>query len=520
MTQAAAASLAPFRHGVASGDPLPDGILLWTRITPTPEALPGSGAGPEVRVRWEVATDPGFTRIAARGAVATGPGRDHTVKAEVRGLEAGTDYWYRFRWGQEISPVGRTRTAPAPGTVVERLRIAVVSCANWQAGWFSAYRHLAARGDLDVVLHLGDYLYEYAPGEYQAREVVVRPHDPAVEMTVLEHYRRRHAQYKTDPDLQALHAAAPFVVTWDDHESANDAWSGGAENHTEGAEGTWADRRAAAQQAYAEWMPVRWEPGGTLYRRLAFGSLVSLSMLDLRSYRSAQVTSPIAPEINSSERTLTGEEQMSWLLEGLSTTEAQWKLVGNPVMITPIRFPSTVNTSQIGALQELLGATTVDGVPYNVDQWDGYTADRSRVLGHLRDRGVKDTVFLTGDIHSAWACELPADPLTYPATGDSVAAELVCTSVTSDNLDDILDVPPRTASLAVEAGFRAANPHVKHLDFDSHGYSVLEVTPAGVRMDWYVLSDRTDRAATSRLGTSWQVPAGTQRVLRAAGGLR
>jgi alkaline phosphatase D len=518
--RAATASTTAFGHGVASGDPLPDGVLLWTRVSPTPESLPGSGTGPEVTVTWEVATDPGFRRVVARGAVGTGPARDHTVKAEPRGLEAATDHWYRFRWGREISPVGRTRTAPATGAAVDRLRIGVVSCANWQAGWFSSYRHLAQREDLDLVLHLGDYLYEYAPGEYQARDVVVRPHDPPVEMTVLEHYRRRHAQYKTDPDLQALHAAVPFVVTWDDHESADDAWSGGAGNHTEGAEGSWTARRAAAQQAYAEWMPVRWEPGGTLYRRLAFGSLASLSMLDLRSYRSAQATSPVSAQLDDPDRTLTGDDQMSWLLEGLATTEAQWKLVGNPVMIAPVRFPSTLSTGEISALQELLGATTIDGVPYNVDQWDGYTVDRSRVLDHLRDHGVRDTVFLTGDIHSAWACDLPADALTYPLTGDSVATELVCTSVTSDNLDDILEVPPRTASLAVETGFRTANPHVKHLDLDSHGYSVLEVTPAGVQMDYHVLSERTDRAAAGRLASSWRVPAGTQRVVRAAAGLR
>ncbi|GGG66336.1 hypothetical protein GCM10011374_33020 [Kocuria dechangensis] len=246
---------------------------------------------------------------------------------------------------------------------MDRLRIGVVSCANWQAGWFSSYRHLAQREDLDLVLHLGDYLYEYAPGEYQARDVVVRPHDPPVELTVLDHYRRRHAQYKTDPDLQTLHAAVTFVVTWDDHESADDAWAGGAGNHTEGAEGSWTARRAAAQQAYAEWMPVRWEPGGALYRRLAFGSLASLSMLDLRSYRSAQATGPVSAQIDDPDRTLTGDEQMSWLLEGLTTAEAQWKLVGNPVMIAPVRFPSTLSTGEIGALQELMGATRSTACP-------------------------------------------------------------------------------------------------------------------------------------------------------------
>ena len=511
----AAAATGTFAHGVASGDPLPDGVLLWTRVTPGKDGTPGSGKGPAVPVRWEVSTTADFRRIVARGTTKTGPERDHTVKVDVRGLQPATSYWYRFTSGKDQSPVGRTRTAPAEGAAVDLLRVGVVSCANLQAGWFSSYRHLAARDDLDLVLHLGDYLYEYAPGEYQARDVVVRPHDPAVEMTTLEHYRRRHAQYKEDADLQALHAAVPFVVTWDDHESTNDAWSGGAENHTEGVEGAWADRRAAAMQAYAEWMPVRYEAGGQLYRRLEFGSLASISMLDLRSYRDQQAPSTTDPAIGSPDRSITGEAQMEWLLDGLSTQQAQWKLVGNPVMITPILFPPALPTAAVEGMEKLMGTATLDGVPYNIDQWDGYTADQSRVLRHLGDNGITDTVFLTGDIHSGWACDLPADRATYPTTGASVGTELVCTSVTSDNLDDILGVPPRTASLSVEARFRTNNPHVKYLDFDSHGYSVLEVRPQGVRMDWYVLSDRTDPAASTSLSQSFQVLAGTQKVTRA-----
>ena len=511
----AATSVPGFVHGVASGDPMPDSVLLWTRVTPTNGSLPGSEVGPGITVGLEMAEDSGFLRIVASGSAATGPDRDHTVKVIPGGLQPGTVYWYRFSFGGAISATGRTRTAPAAGAAVDRLRMGVVSCANWQAGYFSAYRYLADRGDLDVVLHLGDYLYEYAPGEYQARNVVVRPHDPAVEMTTLSHYRRRHAQYKTDLDLQALHGAVPFVVTWDDHEFANDAWSGGAENHTEGAEGLWTARRAASRQAYAEWMPVRFEPGGHMYRRFAFGSLASISMLDLRSYRSQQASSVADPAIGSPTRTLTGDAQMAWLLDGLSSTQTQWKLIGNPVMIAPVRFPSTLSSQEVGAVEQLLGSTTIDGVPYNVDQWDGYTADRSTVIGHLRDNAITDAVFLTGDIHSGWACDVPADPLTYPSNGASVATELVCTSVTSDNLDDILGTPPRTSSIVVEEAFKAANPHVKYLDFDSHGFSVLEVTPGALRMDWYVLSERTNRAATSTLSTSWQVNAGTQSVRRA-----
>lgn len=508
-----------FGHGIASGDPLPGSVLLWTRVTPTPESLPGSGAGPDVSVRWEISTDEAFTTVVARGSASTGPARDHTVKVVAGRLLPATSYWYRFTLGEEISPAGRTRTAPAAGAAVDRLKFGVVSCANWQAGYFSSYRHLAARGDLDAVLHLGDYIYEYAPGDYQARDVVVRPHEPAFEMTQLEHYRRRHAQYKTDPDLQALHAVAPFIVTWDDHESANDAWKGGAENHTAGVEGAWSERFAAAHQAYAEWMPVRYEPGGQIYRRLDFGSLASLSMLDLRSYRDQQAANGADSSIGSPARTITGAAQMDWLLGNLKSTGPQWKLVGNPVMIAPVRVPSTLSTAELAGVQKLMGGTNINGVPYNVDQWDGYEADRNHVVRHLRDNAVKDTVFLTGDIHSGWACDIPADPASYPATGDSVAAELVCTSVTSDNLDDILNVPPRTGSVGVENAIKAANPHVKYLDFDSHGYSVLNVTPAGVRMDWYVLSERTSASSGSTLSTSFNVQSNTGKVTPAQGGL-
>jgi alkaline phosphatase D len=461
-----------------------------------------------VTVRWEVAADPQFRRVVRRGTTATGGYRDHTVKVDVRGLAPATTYWFRFLLGRTASPAGRTRTAPALDALLPRLRIGVVSCANWEAGYFSAYRHLA-RHDLDLVLHLGDYLYEYAPGGYGARGVTVRPHDPPRETTTLADYRRRHAQYKTDPDLARLHAVAPFVVTWDDHETANDAWSGGAENHTEGAEGTWAARRAAALQAYGEWMPTR--PGPTLYRRLTFGRLAEVSMLDLRSYRSQQDQRAVGDPA----RTITGDRQMAWLKDGLGTSRAQWKLVGNPVMIAPVVFPP-LPTTITRRITDTTGLLPPDGVPYNVDQWDGYTDDRRELLTHLADHGVRDTVFLTGDIHSSWACDLPLDPGLYPASR-SVATELVCTSVTSDNLDDLLGAPPRTASVAVEEAIQGANRHVRHLEFDSHGYSVLDITPERARMDWWYVSDRTVRTTGVRPGASFAVAAGTQRVQQVAG---
>ena len=280
------AAAGPFQHGVASGDPLPGGILLWTRVTPTAESVPGSGAGPEVTVTWQIAADAGFSTVVQSGQVSTGPARDHTVKADVAGLTPATTYWFRFGYDGAWSPAGRTMTAPAEDAAISRLRLGVVCCANWEAGYFAAYRHLAERGDLNLVVHLGDYIYEYATGEFAARDVVVRPTQPEHEILTLSDYRIRHALYKTDPDLQALHASVPWIITWDDHEVANDMWSGGAENHTPGEEGDFGSRVAASRQAYAEWMPVRLGADGHIYRRLRYGNLVEVSMLDLRSYRS------------------------------------------------------------------------------------------------------------------------------------------------------------------------------------------------------------------------------------------
>ena len=514
-----------FRHGIASGDPLPDAVLLWTRVTPTADSLPGSGAGPRVAVGWQVASDPGFRRVVAHGSTVTGPERDHTVKVDARGLVPATAYYYRFTLDRTTSPVGRTRTAPAPTSSPDRLRFALVSCSNWEAGYFSAYRHLAARGDLDAVLHLGDYVYEYGTGQYAygKSDTVVRPHEPTHEVLGLADYRQRHAQYKTDPDLQALHAAVPWVTTWDDHETANDAWSGGAENHQPD-EGDWATRKAVARTAYDEWMPVRLSgtaalgDGVQVYRHLQFGRLADLTMLDLRSYRSQHVATTDLGSAADPARTITGDAQMRFLKDRLADNDAVWKLVGNPVMISPVLFPP-LDQYVAGPIADMTGILPRDGVAYNVDQWDGYTADRRELVAFLADAGVANTVFLTGDIHSAWACELPVDPGAYPLSR-TVGVELVATSVTSNNLDDLTGSPPRTTSLAVEDAIKASNRHVKYLDFDSHGYSVLTITPQETQMDWYVTSDRADQAATSTWSNGWRVAAGSNRLTAATGEAR
>ncbi|MEU8620016.1 alkaline phosphatase D family protein [Streptomyces sp. NPDC048623] len=499
-----------FLHGVASGDPLPDGVLLWTRVTPTPDALPGSGNGPDVTVGWELAEDRGFARTVASGSTLASAGADHTVKVDVRGLKPATPYWYRFTAGGTTSPAGRTLTAPAADAAGPGVRFGVVSCANWEAGWFSAYRHLAARSDLDAILHLGDYIYEYAAGAYPEAKYGVRQHQPAHEITSLADYRLRHATYKTDADLQALHAAHPIVAIWDDHEFANDAWSGGAENHTPGAEGVWADRVAAAKRAYFEWMPVRTSTEGTVYRRLRFGRLADLHLLDLRSFRSQQA-SVGSGTVDDPERSITGRAQLDWLKSGLSASDATWQLVGTSVMISPVAF-GALPADLLAPLAELLGLPE-EGLAVNVDQWDGYTDDRKELLGHLTSRGIRNTVFLTGDIHMAWANDVPVKASTYPLSA-SAATEFVVTSVTSDNLDDILHVAPGTLSVVASAAVKTANRHVKWVDMDHHGYGVLDVTAERSQMDYYTVSNRADRNATAAWARSYRTLNGTQRVER------
>ncbi len=510
------ATAAPaFLHGVASGDPLPDGILLWTRITPTPEAVPGSGLGPAVEVRWQVAEDAGFAHVVAAGTVSATAATDHTVKVDVRGLRPATGYFYRFTVagdGTDVSsPTARTRTAPAHDAPTSGLRFGVVSCANWESGHFSAYRHLAARRDLDAIFHLGDYIYEYGTGEYPAAKYVVRPHAPRHEIVTLADYRTRHGHYKTDPDLQALHHTHPLVAIWDDHEFANDAWSGGAENHTPGAEGDWADRVAAAKRAYFEWMPVRPSVEGTTFRRLRFGRLADLHLLDLRSFRSQQVKVG-SGKVDDPERSITGRAQLDWLKEGLAASDTTWRLVGNPVMISPVAFGS-LPAHLLEPIAKLLGLPS-GGLTINTDQWDGYTDDRREILAHLEDRAIGNTVFLTGDIHMAWANDVPKRAATYPLSS-SVATEFVVTSVSSDNLDDLLHVAPHTLSVPAAAAIKASNRHVKWLDMDGHGYGVLDLTAERAQMDYYVLSDKRDAKATASWARSYRTLSGTQRVERA-----
>lgn len=524
LTPAARRGLQHFRHGVASGDPLPTKVLLWTRVTPTAASTPGSGKGPRATVTWEVSTRKDFRTVVRRGTFVTGPSRDHTVKLDVDGLKPSTWYYYRFGYAGTRSRTGRTRTAPAAESTPRNLRFGVVSCANWQAGWFAAYRGIAARDDLHAVVHLGDYLYEYGPGQYGygSDDVDIRVHDPKREMVSLEDYRRRHAQYKTDPDLQDAHAKFPWIVTWDDHEVTNDQYATGAENHQPD-EGSYLRRRARAHRAYDEWMPVRMNTtaklgdGDRLFRRLTFGRLAEISMLDLRTYRSQQVEttlpSPVPSgnaEVSDPDRTITGKDQMRFLQRSLARPKPLWKVIGNPVMITPVTFAQLPH-ELLGQVNEMAGLLPEDGLPYNVDQWDGYTADRRRVLRFIEDRHIQNALFITGDIHSGWAAEVPYDTGNYPLGGVG-AVEFVCTSVTSNNLKDITGTPAHTTSTAVEQTILANNRHIKYLNFDDHGFSVLDLTAKRAQMDWFVIGDRADKDTPITYSRSFLTQASTNRV--------
>jgi alkaline phosphatase D len=502
-------ALEPFYHGVASGDPLPDGVVLWTRVTT-------DAAGP-VTVGWRIATDVDLQDVVQSGTVTTGPDRDYTVKVDVSGLDDGATYYYGFTHGGRASLTGRTRTAPA-GAVADddRLRFAVVSCSNWQAGYFTAYAGLARRPDLDAVLHLGDYFYEYPEGGFGDGRSGL---EPEIETVTLTDYRVRHAFYKLDPDLRAAHQQHPWITVWDDHESANDAWVGGAENHNElmavdttfgefgeiisidstfAQEGPWEERKDSAKRAYFEWMPIR-EPSvsedGRIYRRLTFGDRADLVMIDSRlEGREEQLATKVdlasgAPEVDTTawfdpDRTILGGPQFDWLTEQLGQSEARWKVIGNQVMVVPL------------APNPLFPAESPFPEFTNLDAWDGYPAERRALLEFIRDN-VEDVVVLTGDIHSSWAANLPVDPYDFttynPMTGEgSVAVEFVAPSVTGSTFADgiaalatSLGIPPAVAIQQVEQLIAAAYPQVREFDPASHGYYVLDLSADAAQADWY-----------------------------------
>ncbi len=476
-----------FQHGVASGDPLADRVILWTRV---------SGGSPDpVEVAFEVARDPGFADIATRGRTTTFAARDHTVKIDAEGLEPGQTYYYRFEALGEASPIGRTRTLPTGR--VDHLRIAFTSCSNYPYGFFNVYGLIARRHDLDAVLHLGDYFYEYANGSYGDGTRFDRVPEPIGEIVTLADYRLRHAVYKTDPDLQEVHRQHPFITVWDDHESANDSWRGGAENHQpQVGEGDWKTRMASAIRAYHEWMPIRdvlADRSGRIFRSFRFGDLADLVMLDTRLHgRDRQIEDRSdAVAIADPSRSLLGPEQEAWLERQLrqSSHEAiRWRLLGQQVVMAQIVDDRGIR---------------------NPDQWDGYPASRGRLFDLIEREAVDNLVVMTGDVHSSWANEVardPFDPARYdPRTGrGALAVEFVSPAVSSPAPGNL----SREAASQREKLVHGSHPHIHFVDLYRRGYVVVDVDRERVQADWFWAETVEERRLAEEFARGFRVESG------------
>ncbi|TQK06702.1 alkaline phosphatase D [Herbaspirillum sp. SJZ107] len=480
----------PFALGVASGAPLPDSVVLWTRILPDPL---NAATSPRLAValRWEVAHDEAFRKIAARGTAVATPELAHSVRVNVTGLQPARWYWYRFMLGDAVSPVGRTRTAPAAGAMPDLLKLAVASCQHWEFGSYAAHRHIAAAAP-DLVAFLGDYIYEWGPYRLQHPQRQVR----SDESFTLDDYRRRYAQYKSDPDLQAAHLVAPWIVTWDDHEVANDYAAGRDERLSP----TFAARRAAAYQAFYEHMPLRLPPPKSfasvrMFQRYDWGRLARFHVLDDRQYRAVQVcprpnaggsssvSARACPSLLDPRRSMLGGEQEAWLEAGLRASKARWNILAQQTLMA--------QSSQVPA-------TGPDGGRFWTDGWDGYPAARRRLLDTLATTRAANPLVLGGDVHTFYASELRRD-FGRPVSKANllVATEFVGTSVTSSSRPQ-----ERTAQQV------ALNPHIKYGRSDRRGYMLLEVTPKETRTRFMGLDEVRDARTGQRALAGFRVVDG------------
>ena len=441
--------LAPFYHGVASGDPEADKVMLWTRVTTDSNT---------VDVKWRIATDTAKSNFSDSGITMTDGTRDFSVKVDVTGLQPFTWYFYEFEAYGKMSVRGRTRTLPTGN--LDSLRLAIVSCADYTNGYYNAYRTITERNDVFAVIHLGDYIYEYGGG------TAPRNHEPSNEIITLSDYRMRHSQHKLDPDLMRLHQQYPFFAVWDDHETANNSWYGGAENHTPGTEGNWFDRKAYGIQAYYEWMPLRMpDPQDTqrIYRKFRLGELADLYMMDTRlegrEEQNGHDTNP--------NRTILGQQQFNWFTTSIDTSTAQWQIMAQQVMMAPLRV-------QIPPFPAFYP---------NDDQWDGYPAERNKIWDTVLVKNIKNFVVLTGDIHTSWANDLPTSTYNASTGAGSVGVEFVATSVTSQGSPFPVN----------QSTIQSQNPHMKFIDLTRHGYVLLDINQNRTQGEfWFV--DQIDTA--------------------------
>jgi alkaline phosphatase D len=488
-----------FLHGVASGDPTSNRVVIWTRVT-------GPGGTAPIAVRWRV-IELESGRPAANGQSIARPDSDWTVRVDAGGLRPDTRYRYDFEVAGELSPEGLTRTLP--GRDATAIRFAQVSCAKYNAGHFNAYARIAERDDVAFVLHLGDWIYEASqtpPASQTASRDIGRPFEPLHECRTLDDYRLRYAQYRRDPDVQAVSAAHPVISTVDDHEFADGAWREGATEHRPDRDGPWSVRRAAAFRAREEWLPVRRpDPADPerVFRVVPIGSLADLIMLDTRTRRDAPVA---PPEMFRADRTALGAAQKGWLRDALAASTARWRLIGNPSVMTRTwndALPESVRRALVK-----VKLIDLDGTGPDYDQWDGYPAERRELLSWLDELDARNVVVLSGDVHVALASELAEDPSQPP-----VAVEFVNTSLTSQNLDDKMGWQPRTESVAIEAALLAGMPHLRYVDLDSHGYSIVELDRERLRFEWWTVDGLEQRAPGHALGAALAVRHGEPRLV-------
>ncbi len=479
----------PFYHGVASGDPLTDAVIIWTRITPA-DSLES------IEVKWEVSESEDFSNVLKTGTFTTNPEKDFTVKVDVKGLNPGQIYYYRFHGLNGTSITGRTKTAPSG--MPDSLRFAVVSCSNYQWGYFNSYARMAEQPMFDAVLHLGDYIYEYGIDGY-GDTTRGRFHLPKHEIITLQDYRTRYSQYRLDPDLKAVHQMHPFITIWDDHEVANDSHMEGAQNHQPDTEGDYSERMAAAVKTYYEWMPMREPADRLLYRSFTFGGLADVIMLDERlEGRDPQLDSLTHPEYMSEDRSMLGPDQRKWFKDKLSNNTGTWQLIGNQVIFSDLDLGFAFPNS-----------------PRNLDSWDGYHAEKRMIADHIIDHDIKNVIFLTGDTHCSWAFEAAIDPKnTYNReTGaGAFAIELGTASINAANYDEYTSVD--TARMVEQAyADPRVNPHLKYVNLRDHGYLVLTLKPEEARADWYYIETVKRPSSKQALARTFKINAGTPRLV-------
>ncbi len=503
---AQATTPARFTSGVASGDPTQTSGVIWTRALPDAPARAAT-------VAFEIAEDPDFGNILRRGQATTTAERDFTVKIDVQGLQPGATYFYRFQAGAAQSPTGRTRTLPVAGA--QSIRLALASCANYPSGFYNGYREIAGVADLDAVIHVGDYIYEYGPDGYDGEtgKRIGRIPDPPHEIVTLDDYRRRFAQYRADPDLQAAHAHAPFITIWDDHETANNSWTGGADNHQEDAEGAWLARRDAALRAYFEWLPMRDPAPGAAAERLRrvydFGDIASLIVIETRlTGRSRQLsldeTALADPQrfeeetLGDPSRTMMGPAQEAWLGEALMQSRARgmaWQILGNQTVMGRMRTPDFTTRFPRDVVDAAMAAGGYSarwlersklGLPVNLDSWDGYPAARTRLYEQALAADARLAV-LSGDSHMFWA-----NNLHHPESGQMVGVEFATAGITSPGGYENFGSDPQIFATAA-TGMAEHNPDIAWANVRNRGFVLLSVTEEAIEAEYVGLSTITER---------------------------